>query len=250
MSNHRYWRIINVITQGSGDVLNAMEGGVLRLVNTQGVITNNPSKTISSGGYGGEYDPLGAFDDTKNFAAAPDANGDRWIGYDFGFGVEVNAISVSMHRDPFATSERNWKSVDVQYSDDLINWTYAGTAYFHIIGDDKTLKNNAITSLSSISISGLGDALFINAYSLDESGGFSGLVTQGESGQPKIPLISQVLLYDRLTNGLLQRTWSDEFGAYSFNGLDAGREYYAVTLHPSRAYNAAIQDGLVSGMTA
>lgn len=248
MSNHRYWRIINVITQGSGDVLNAMEGGVLRLVNTQGVITNNPSKTISSGGYGGDFDPLGAFDDTKNFAAAPDANGDRWIGYDFGVNVNVISISVSMHTK--APSVRNWKSVDVEYSDDLINWTYAGTAYFNIVGEDKTLKNNAITSLSSISISGISNALFINIYSLDESGSFSGIVTQGESGQPKTPLKTEVLLYDRLTNRMLQRTWSSGTGVYSFNGLDTGREYYAVTLHPNRTYNAAIQDGLKSGMTA
>ena len=248
MSGHRYWRVLNVITQGSGDVLNALEGHNLRLINTEGLVTNNPAKTISSGGYGGDYDPLGAFDDTKNFAAKPDVNGVRWIGYDFGVNVNVTSISVSMHTA--AESVRNWNSVDIEYSDDSVNWYYSGTAYFYIVGLDKSLKNNLVTTLSSIGVAATKESSFIDIYSFDESGSFSGIVTQGESGQPKILLKSEVLLYDRMTNKLMQRTWSDELGAYSFNGLDAGREYYAVTLHPSRTYNAAIQDGLVSGMTA
>ena len=75
-------------------------------------------------------------------------------------------------------------------------------------------------------------------------------MTQGKSGEPKLPLKAEVMLYDRTTNKLMQRTWSSDTGVYSFNGLDAGREYYAVTLHPNRTYNAAIQDGLKAGMTA
>lgn len=103
--------------------------------------------------------------------------------------------------------------------------------------------------MDALKINKQGATRYINAYSFDESGSFSGLVTQGKSGEPKLPLRAEVLLYDRMTNKLLQRTWSDELGAYSFSGLDAGREYYAVTLHPNRTYNAAIQDGLKSGMT-
>lgn len=139
---YRYWRIINVITAGSGDTLNAMEGRTLRLINSKGITTNDPSKTISSGGYGADYDPIGAFDDTKNFAAAPDANGDRWIGYDFGVDVIVSLIAVSMHSD--SAPVRNWKSVDVEYSDDAVTWAKKGTAYFDIKPYDKTVHTSPI----------------------------------------------------------------------------------------------------------
>lgn len=175
---------------------------------------------------------------------------DYWLYYQFDEPQELVSFGLAMKSDVANTPDERWTSFDI----------YAGASvdaletHQHITCNFPPSNPTSLTyfnvNLQKVAPSYFGASDFLNVFSADESGSFSGTVTQGESGQPKIPLKAEVLLYDRMTNKLMQRTWSDESGAYSFNGLDAGREYYAVTLHPSRTYNAAIQDGLKSGMTS
>lgn len=94
----------------------------------------------------------------------------------------------------------------------------------------------------------IGKSIYLDLYSNNESGSINGIVTEGLSGQPKLPLITNVALHERMTHRLIAITRSNADGSYTFTGVDSNLEYYATALHPTRKYNAVIQDGLRSGM--
>lgn len=253
MAGHRYWRVSDVMLIGTDVWTGLITAREMRFVTKSGKLSNNPALAASASSYDAYQTAGKLFDNDVNTLYFP-AEGqftNQWVSYDFQTQEEVIALTADFRRESYAGVWR-FISAKIEHSDDNAVWTLAGYA---------NIENGISDYLFSGSISALptrdlitpidfdGNTAHLNIYTTDESGSFSGLVTQGKSGEPKLPLKAEVLLYDRATNSLLQRTWSSDIGVYSFSGLDAGREYYAVTLHPSRTYNAAIQDGLKSGMT-
>lgn len=98
-------------------------------------------------------------------------------------------------------------------------------------------------------VSGItGNSVYLDLYSSDETGFISGRVTEGLSAEPKLPIITSVALHERMSHKLIAITRSNADGSYVFSGIDASLEYYATALHPTRKYNAVIQDGLTSGL--
>lgn len=256
MPSYRYWRVSQIKARTSTEFKGI---AILQFLDESGSnLATNPAKGFASHYYqmpSIENAPANAFDGNPNTWTEVKFNNidqDWFIGYDFGVDVSIEKVGVAGRNDLPLNLGREWQTAKVDVSSDGINWINYGTIEPYIAAEDSSLVIVPIISPHSLSVSAVISNSIItpNIYSDDESGSFSGAVTQGESGQPKTPLKAEVLLYDRLTNRLLQRTWSSDLGTYSFNGLDAGREYYAVTLHPNRTYNAAIQDGLTSGMTA
>lgn len=255
MSAHKWWRVINItVRTGAFSVRSAAE---LRFINSEGIDSNVPSKAFSESIFGAGYEAGNAFDNNAATMAHSETFGTNnqqgylyYIGYQFDTPVTVTSIAVQMRQDMTPDFGQEWQTAVIQCSDNGIDWAYYGYIDPKISHMNISLITAPIHSADTISISLSNKSSALNIYSNDESGSLSGLVTQGESGELRLPLKAEVLLYDRMTNNLLQRTWSDNSGAYSFNGLDAGREYYAVTVHPDRTYNAVVQDGLKSGMTA
>lgn len=73
-----------------------------------------------------------------------------------------------------------------------------------------------------------------------DTGYIAGIVT--ELG---IPVSRRVMCYHRLTGTLLGATYSDENGAYRFEGLIAGVKYFVTSVDESKGavqYNAVTQD--------
>lgn len=250
MAGHKWWRIANII---DGDQSAWVSCGYMYFNNDKSLPMNDNGRATASNNNSSDNSQPHYFlnDDASRWTCYEDG-GTQWIGYAFEEDVVVNSVTLRMRRDIQPEWLQAWKSAQIQYSDNGNNWFNYGLIFPNIPNGDATLHLVDIVTAKTLDVFVGNESAHqqLNVFSVDESGSFSGLVTQGESGEPKTPLKAEVLLYDRVTNKLMQRTWSDELGAYSFNGLDAGREYYAVTLHPSRAYNAAIQDGLKSGMTA
>ena len=172
-----------------------------------------------------------------------------WFYYQFDEPQELVSFGLAMKADIEDAPIERWSSFDIQAGDSFNSLE----THQHIECNFPIKNPTSLTyfdvNLKKLNISNANDSDYLDVFSGDESGSFSGLVTQGKSGEPKLPLKAEVLLYDRMTNKLLQRTWSSDSGVYSFSGLDAIREYYAVSIHPNRTYNAVIQDGLKSGMT-
>lgn len=260
MAGHRYWRLTNITTRlashndGSRVVV---EVGFSTL---SGKTSNETGKGFTNSNIAGSNADA-AFDGNLNtivhsaYLGHPDYNasvvGLNWyIGYRFDEPQEVTAVSMQMRQDMQPQWGQEWQTADLEYSDNDIDWYKYTTIEPRIPSVLLSLVTVPVVALSTLNVNISPISNYINIYSFDESGSFSGLVTQGKSGEPKLPIKAEVLLYDRMTNKLLQRTWSSDLGAYSFSGLDSGREYYAVSIHPNRTYNAIIQDGLKSGMTA
>lgn len=255
MTGYKFWRVINISTRTN--TFNSRNAAELRFIGENQEISDNPAKAFAySEPDNGLEGPAKAFDGNPNTLAHnyypedPLEAYKYYLGYEFTDPVVVNRIHVQMRQNMSPDWGQEWQTAEIECSNDGISWQYYGFISPKIQSMNLSLIETPVYSLYNLNATIFKQGKRLNLFSIDESGSFSGKVTQGESGQPKIPLKAEVLLYDRLTNSLLQRTWSDELGAYSFNGLDAGREYYAATLHPSRTYNAAIQDGLTSGMTA
>lgn len=251
MTGHRYWRLTNITTRlashndGSRAVaevgFSTLSG---KLSNEKGKGFTNSNISVNSVDAAFDGDPNTLMHSTYMGQAdySPDITGRNWyIGYKFDEPQEVTAVSMQMRQDMQPQWGQEWQTCDLQYSDNGADWHKYITIEPRIPSTWLSLVTVPVVALGALKINKQGATRYINAYSFDEKGSFSGLVTQGES---KLPLKADVMLYDRVTNKLMQRTWSDELGAYSFNGLDAGREYYAVTLHPDRTYNAVIQDGI------
>lgn len=256
MAGHKWWRFNNIVNRFKENPDQYQSIGLIDFINDKGEPSNNPSKAFSKSSYAGmsDYDGAKAFDGNPNTfansAAAPfDSVIEWWIGYKFDVDVNVTSVRLQTRQDMLIDFGQEWQSADLEYSDDGVIWFYDTTILPKVKALDKSVLTIKIVRLLDININTQKPLVNLSIYSMDESGSFSGLVTQGKSGEPKLPLKAEVLLYDRMTNKLLQRTWSSDLGEYSFSGLDAAREYYAVTLHPNRTYNAAIQDGLTSGMT-
>lgn len=262
MSAHKYWLITNIVNRVEffigGRTVNE-----IRFNTKSGAVSNNSAKGFSNSFSAYDTSQTGdkAFDGTDKIAHStfsteynydPSVAGLNWrIWYVFDEPQEVVDISLKMRPDMQPEWGQEWQKADIYTSDDGLIWRYYGFIEPKIAQMNTAFVQTPLYTPYNVVVS---DTMrrysSLDIYSVDESGSFSGLVTQGKSGEPKLPLKAEVLLYDRMTNELLQRTWSSDLGAYSFSGLDAGREYYAVTLHPDRTYNAAIQDGLKSGMTA
>ena len=260
MAGHRYWRLTNIATRlashndGSRVVVEvgfSTLSGKLSNEKGKGFTNSNIAASNVDAAFDGDPNTLIHSTYLGQAGYSPDIAGTNWyIGYRFDEPQEVTAVSMQMRQDMQPDWGQEWQTGDLQYSDNGADWYKYITIEPRIPSMGLSLVTFPVIALGALKINKQGATRYINAYSFDESGSFSGLVTQGKSGEPKLPLKAEVLLYDRMTNRLLQRTWSSDLGAYSFSGLDAGREYYAVTLHPSRTYNAAIQDGLKSGMTS
>ncbi|KAA0915818.1 hypothetical protein [Psychrobacter sp. ANT_WB68] len=172
-----------------------------------------------------------------------------WFYYQFDEPQELVSFGLAMKADIEGAPNERWTSFDIQAGDSFNSLE----THQHIECSFPIKNPTSLTyfdvNLKKLNINDVNGSDYLNVFSADESGSLSGLVTQGKSGDSKMPLKAEVLLYDRMTHKLMQRTWSSSLGAYRFDGLDAGREYYAVSIHPNRTYNAAIQDGLKSGMT-
>ena len=56
----------------------------------------------------------------------------------------------------------------------------------------------------------------------------------------------KVRLYDKNTGMIVQTTWSDASGNYTFSNVLVGREYFVVSHDYYKVYNAVIQDSIVA----
>lgn len=65
-------------------------------------------------------------------------------------------------------------------------------------------------------------------------------------GSPAVPAQRQVRLHDRYTGRVLRSTLSDPVtGAYSFQYLEMGREFFVVAHDHLGVHNAVIKDAIV-----
>lgn len=251
MSSHKYWRFTDWYHRlPHNNYINHQNDILLKefyaVLSDDTLVTDSSIITFKAVGFGTAAALVDG--DVDSAMGSPTREGGApnwWLQYTFTDAVEIKAIRTIGWFEFGLEIDK----VSAYTSDNGVDWTYYGTCFVGQKTADINYYYTPIFGGSAIGINTQGTTVFLDIYSQDESGSFSGLVTQGESGDPRLPLKAEVLLYDRMTNELLQRTWSSDIGAYSFSGLDAGREYYAVTLHPNRTYNAAIQDGLKSGMT-
>ena len=67
---------------------------------------------------------------------------------------------------------------------------------------------------------------------------------KGVTKQLGTPCSTPVFLFEKNTLQV-RRTLSNTDGSYQFNGVVKGREYFIVAHHPTRQYNAVIQDNVV-----
>jgi len=70
------------------------------------------------------------------------------------------------------------------------------------------------------------------------------LSIKGKIKQLGMPLLAPVFLFEKHTLQARQTT-SNEDGEYQFKGVVKGREYFIVSHHPAREFNAVIQDNVV-----
>lgn len=251
MGAHRFWRLSNLKTAGNVGMIAAE----VVFYNEAGVDMSVGGSALSSKGYNDvRGDPRRAFDKNSSTDFLNDYQNmslsESYIGYESPSAYELYRVGLLMRQGGLYGSDM-WQTASVQYSDNGEDWFQYGFIS-PLFETDKIIRTERVVPVlpaSTINIGVTNDSKNLDIYANNYFGGFSGIVTQGETGHPKLPLKAQVLLYDRMTNKIIKRTWSDDSGVYTFDGLDAGREYYAVTLHPNRTYNAAIQDGLKSGMT-
>lgn len=254
MTAYRYWRVSSIKARIDPFFMGIAE---LKFFDASGVnLSTDPKKSFGQSYY---QSPSPQNNIEKAFDGNPNTwterqvgnNNDWYIGYDFGLPVDIHKIGVAGRNDLAVGFGREWQSAAVEVSSDGNTWIYYGLIEPRIAAENSSLVISPIITNDSLNIFAYKGLVILDIYSTSANrGSFSGVVTQGKSGEPKLPLKAEVLLYDRMTNKLMQRTWSNNLGAYSFDGVDTGREYYTVAIHPNRTYNAVIQDGLKSGMTA
>lgn len=58
------------------------------------------------------------------------------------------------------------------------------------------------------------------------------------------PARRRVILYDKATDVIVARSWSNPDGTYRFDGLNPDRRYYVVAFDHQLVYNAVIRDNI------
>lgn len=71
------------------------------------------------------------------------------------------------------------------------------------------------------------------------------LVIAGKTKKLNITLPCVVRLYERISGNLVESTWSDIEGSYSFFNLNKNTKYYVMAMDPKSQFNAVIQDNVV-----
>lgn len=70
------------------------------------------------------------------------------------------------------------------------------------------------------------------------------LSIKGETKQLGLPISVSVFLFEKHTLQV-RRVISNKDGEYQFNGVIKGREYFIISHHPTKQFNAVIQDNVV-----
>lgn len=251
MAGHRWWRLANTEKRPDGSSY-ALSLAELRFYTKSGAVSSNPENIIVSSIYSGSYAGANVLDGNPAtlWHSHPTNDGgdykNSWIGYRFDSDEFVNKVMLQ-RTSSSEEGGREWIDGWLQYSDDGLVWHDHKYLEFNLF--DNAEKIFSIVLLSDININAYSKSAYLNIYTTDESGSFGGRITEGLASETKVPLVTDVALYDRMTHKLLQITRSNLDGSYTFKGLDANREYYVTALHPTRKYNAVIQDGLTSGLT-
>lgn len=138
-----YWRISNIEKRLNTDPYRSV--GNIVFHTKDGLVSNDPSKTISESSFSEETDASKAFDGLDNTYSLsgnlPDGTStiehgeDWWIGYNFEKSVEINSIDISMRYDMEGEVDnitdnslgQEWTSFQVDGSDNGIDWDFVYT---------------------------------------------------------------------------------------------------------------------------
>lgn len=127
MAAHRYWRIRNLCNNAGQTGI-----GIIQMAESAGGANVCSGGTaIASGSYGGGYSPSSAFDgSTSSNWFQSGAGTDRWIGYDFGAGVERDIVEV--RTGPGAEDIGGMPRLFlIESSDDNVTWEYEWLCFYN-----------------------------------------------------------------------------------------------------------------------
>lgn len=139
-----YWRLNNIINLGSS-TNNVQQ---LRFINSEGIVSNNPSNAISSPTDNGN--PAANAFDSNTSTYAHWSGSYCWIGYIFDTPVTVNGLEITQ----IAHGSEAWQSVVIEYSYDGIVWKPLARVETKIPNNDTQTRtfNNLIPIIKPLKI--------------------------------------------------------------------------------------------------
>lgn len=142
-TRYRYWRISHVVARASSKFKGISE---LQFISPADInLATNSSKGFASHYYGSpnvENAPANAFDgdpSTWTEVKFENTTQDWSIGYDFGEPVSITKVGVRGRNDLPPSQGREWKTADVEVSDDNVTWIKYGTIAPMTTAEDSSL---------------------------------------------------------------------------------------------------------------
>jgi hypothetical protein len=256
----RYWRLVILnnatgLTKGLAELAMLGAGGVDLSV----------GGTASASSVAGSFSAANAFD--KNTATewqTGSTNNAESVSYDHGTAVAVESVRISWTSNINHLPLNGVTSLRLQHSDDGVSWSRA--LMLSLTSGDfvaSTTAEFAINDLSTIATEPGGGFVFAGSalptgmpttYLVDgkapyrdfEFGGFGRIAgTVKEDGSPDVPVRRRVRLHREQDGLLVREVWSDRVtGAYSFDYIDATKQYTVITYDYEHDYRAVIADNI------
>lgn len=255
MTKFRWWRVTGIqVRDPVKDTLQARGVATLDFINTDNIPCNIPDYGFSNSDFNSTYDYRKAFDSNPatfahNNYEIPEHRGILWsIGYQFPEAVQALSIGVQMRPDIADRSGTEWVSASVESSLDGLIWEHYG-----VINPDIGVADASYTIAPITLQEDFFKKLTVTAFDTGETGivsksilnFFSGYVTSGVKVAERVPVITEVMLYDKFSKKLVQTTKSDAAGFFEFKYINPDKAYYAVAVHPKAEYNSIITDVLI-----
>lgn len=257
----RYWRLYVLSTVG-GSYFSLKE---LQFLDANGALLSVGGVAFASSVYSSGWEADKAFDgNTATVWATVGSGLPAFIGYDHGSGVEV--AYVRFLGDLASEYPTSAAVVALQWSDDNSVWTNSGP--MRVVEGEFVHNQWCVLSFWDGTIGATlsaGGSLFVSSptspqgvqsvnligdsgtsYRDFEFGGFGRIAgTVKKDAEPDIPLKRRVRLHREQDGLLIREVWSHPTtGAYSFDYIDATKQYTVITYDYLHDYRAVIADNI------
>lgn len=261
MPTARHWRLI---------VNNSVGGAYAEL--TEVAFLSAAGTDLSTGGtasasseFSGTYSAAKAFDKngSTNWSSAA-SSFPAYIQYDHGAPVAVEGVRLTL--TSAGSSPAALGGLQVQYSSDATTWSdplslkvavggyapavaFTADYNFYVRGDLHTARADGFLFLETPVPAAFALVLLPDAHHSfrDFEFGGSGRIagTVKEDGSPDVPVKRRVRLHREQDGMLVREVWSNPVtGAYSFDHIDANKQYTVITYDYEHDYRAEIADNI------
>ncbi len=256
----RHWRL-TILANTSGTTKGLAEFAMLGA----GGVDLSVGGTASASSVSGSFSAANAFD--KNTATewqTVSTGNAESISYDHGAPVVAERVRISWTSNANLMPLNGVTSLRLQHSDDGVSWSRALmlslTSGDFVAG---TTAEFALNDLSAITTEPVGGFVFAGSalptgmptiylpdgevsYRDFEFGGFGRIAgTVKKDADPDIPLKRRVRLHREQDGLLVREVWSHPVtGAYSFDYIDATKQYTVITYDYLHDYRAVIADNI------